>query len=121
MPSRPIPNSLFWCLVSTSGSRVRPAAAEPNVLEAKPPALSLACDRELARNRPAGYHFADRRIGERRGYAGRRRSVAWPGRQKSDPMLISGHEGNKSLEFYQHPSPETVAEAYQEVIKSVGI
>ena len=25
-------------------------------------------------------------------------------------MFISGHEGNKSLEFYEHPSLETVAE-----------
>jgi site-specific recombinase XerD len=35
--------------------------------------------------------------------------------------LISGHESKKSLEVYQQLSLETVAEAYQEVMKSVGV
>ena len=36
-------------------------------------------------------------------------------------QLISGHESKKSLEVYQHLSLETVEEAYQEVMKSVGV
>ena len=36
-------------------------------------------------------------------------------------QLISGHESKRSLEVYQHLSLETVAEAYQEVMKSVGV
>jgi site-specific recombinase XerD len=35
--------------------------------------------------------------------------------------LISGHESKRSLEVYQHLSLETVEEAYQEVMKSVGV
>jgi len=36
-------------------------------------------------------------------------------------QLISGHESKRSLEVYQHLSLETVEEAYQEVMKSVGV
>jgi integrase/recombinase XerD len=36
-------------------------------------------------------------------------------------QLISGHESKKSLEVYQHLSLDTVEEAYQEVMKSVGV
>jgi integrase/recombinase XerD len=36
-------------------------------------------------------------------------------------QLISGHGSKKSLEVYQHLSLETVEEAYQEVMKSVGV
>ena len=36
-------------------------------------------------------------------------------------QLISGHGSKKSLEVYQHLSLETVEEAYQEAMKSVGV
>ena len=36
-------------------------------------------------------------------------------------QLISGHESKRSLEVYPHLSLETVEEAYQEVMKSVGV
>ena len=36
-------------------------------------------------------------------------------------QLISRHESKRSLEVHQHLSLETVAEAYQEVMKSVGV
>ena len=36
-------------------------------------------------------------------------------------QLISGHESKRSLEVYQHLSLETIEEAYQEVMKSVGV
>ena len=36
-------------------------------------------------------------------------------------MFISGHGSRKSLEVYQHLSLEPVEEAYQEVMKSVGV
>jgi site-specific recombinase XerD len=36
-------------------------------------------------------------------------------------QLRSGHESKSSLEVYQHLSPEAVAEAYQEMMKSVGV
>jgi integrase/recombinase XerD len=36
-------------------------------------------------------------------------------------QLISGHERKRSLEVYQHLSLDTVEEAYQEVMKSVGV
>ena len=36
-------------------------------------------------------------------------------------QLISGHSSKKSLEVYQHLSLETVAEAHQEAMKSVGV
>ena len=36
-------------------------------------------------------------------------------------QLISGHESKKSLEVYQHLSLDTVAEAYHEVMESVGV
>jgi site-specific recombinase XerD len=36
-------------------------------------------------------------------------------------QLISGHESKRSLEVYQHLSLETVEEAYQDVMKSVGV
>jgi integrase/recombinase XerD len=36
-------------------------------------------------------------------------------------QLISGHESKKSLEVYQHLSLDAVEEAYQEVMKSVGV
>ena len=36
-------------------------------------------------------------------------------------QLISGHESKKSLEVYQHLSLESVDEAYQDAVQSVGI
>lgn len=36
-------------------------------------------------------------------------------------QLISGHESKKSLEVYQHLSMDTVEEAYQETIQSIGL
>jgi integrase/recombinase XerD len=36
-------------------------------------------------------------------------------------QLISGHESKKSLEVYQHLSLESVEQAYQEAVRSVGI
>lgn len=36
-------------------------------------------------------------------------------------QLISGHESKKSLEVYQHLSLESVAEAYQDAVRLVGI
>lgn len=36
-------------------------------------------------------------------------------------QLISGHESKKSLEIYQHLSLESVEQAYQEAVRSVGI
>jgi hypothetical protein len=35
--------------------------------------------------------------------------------------LISGHESKKSLEVYQHLSLESVEQAYQQAVRSVGI
>jgi hypothetical protein len=35
--------------------------------------------------------------------------------------FIPKHEGKKSLEVYQHLSRESVEEAYQTVMKSVGV
>ena len=35
--------------------------------------------------------------------------------------LISGHESKRSLEVYQHLSLETVEEAYQEAVQSIGL
>jgi site-specific recombinase XerD len=36
-------------------------------------------------------------------------------------QLISGHESKKSLEVYQHLSLQSVEQAYQEAVRSVGI
>ena len=36
-------------------------------------------------------------------------------------QLISGHESKKSLEVYQHLSPESVEQDYQDAVRSVGI
>jgi site-specific recombinase XerD len=36
-------------------------------------------------------------------------------------QLISGHESKRSLEVYQHLSLETVEEAYQEAVQSIGL
>jgi integrase/recombinase XerD len=36
-------------------------------------------------------------------------------------QLISGHQSKKSLEIYQHLSLESVEQAYQEAVRSVGI
>ncbi len=36
-------------------------------------------------------------------------------------QLISGHESKKSLEVYQHLSLESVEQAYQEAVQSIGI
>jgi integrase/recombinase XerD len=36
-------------------------------------------------------------------------------------QLISGHESKKSLEVYQHLSLDTVEEAYQEAVQSLGL
>ena len=36
-------------------------------------------------------------------------------------QLISGHETKKSLEIYQHLSLESVKNAYQHAVQSVGV
>jgi site-specific recombinase XerD len=36
-------------------------------------------------------------------------------------QLISGHESKRSLEVYQHLSLDTVEEAYQEAVRSIGL
>jgi integrase/recombinase XerD len=36
-------------------------------------------------------------------------------------QLVSGHENKKSLEVYQHFSLESVEEAYQEGVQSLGL
>ena len=36
-------------------------------------------------------------------------------------QLISGHESKKSLEVYQHLSLESVEQAYQDAVRSIGI
>ena len=36
-------------------------------------------------------------------------------------QLISGHESNRNLEVYQHIFLDTVEQAYQEAVQSIGL
>ena len=36
-------------------------------------------------------------------------------------QLISGHQSKKSLEVYQHLALDTVEDAYQEAVQSLGL
>jgi hypothetical protein len=43
------------------------------------------------------------------------------GLSDSQIQLISGHSSKKSLEIYQHLSPESVQKAYQDVVKTISV